>query len=150
MASEVERLAQEPMSVFPHDANASQDVKCQRLIHRCGWDGYGRWWRLCEYMAATKGHKIAFETDEDAIILAGVLGFNSGGAFDELMASEECKSFVSTLVDIGLLEGDGNGFLKNSRMQNNAVYFGRQRANGRKGGRPRKNSSTDKATGQEV
>ena len=150
MASEVERLAQEPMSFFPHDANASQDVKCQRLIHRCGWDGYGRWWRLCEYMAATKGHRISFRTDEDAIILAGVLGFHGGGAFDELMASEDCKAFVSTLVDIGLLESDGDGFLKNSRMQSNAVYFGRQRANGRKGGRPRKSQANDNVAAKGV
>lgn len=150
MPSEVERLAQEPMGFFPHDSNAAQDVKCQRLIHRRGWDGYGRWWRLCEYLAATKGHRLAFETEEDALILAGVLGFGQGGAFDDYVAIEDCKSFVLELLDIGLLESDGDGFLKNSRMQNNAVYFGKQRANGRKGGRPRKNSVTSKTTGQEV
>lgn len=150
MASEVERLAQEPMRFFPHDANAFQDVKCQRLVHRRGFEGYGRWWRLCEYMAATKGHRIAFETEEDALILAGVLGFGSAGAFDEYVAIDGCKSFVAELLDIGLLERDGEGFLKNSRMQNNAVYFGKQRANGRKGGRPRKNAVTSKTTGQEV
>ena len=150
MSSEVERLAQEPMSFFPHDSNAAQDVKCQRLIHRRGWDGYGRWWRLCEYLASTKGHRLAFETEEDVLILAGVLGFGQSGAFDEYMAIEDCKSYILELLDIGLLEGDGDGFLKNSRMQNNAVYFGKQRANGRKGGRPRKNSVVSKTTGQEV
>lgn len=150
MSSEVERLAQEPMAFFPHDANASQDVKCQRLIHRRGWDGYGRWWRLCEYLAATKGHRLAFETEEDVLILAGVLGFGQAGAFDEYVAIEECKDYVSELLDIGLLERDRDGFLKNSRMQNNAVYFGKQRANGRKGGRPRKNAVVSKTTGQEV
>lgn len=150
MPSEVEKLAQEPMGFFPHDSNAAQDVKCQRLIHRRGWDGYGRWWRLCEYLAATKGHRLAFETEEDALILASVLGFGQGGAFDDYVAIEDCKSFVLELLDIGLLESDGDGFLKNSRMQSNAVYFGKQRANGRKGGRPRKNSVASKTTGQEV
>lgn len=150
MPSEVERLAQEPMGFFPHDSNAAQDVKCQRLIHRRGWDGYGRWWRLCEYLAATKGHRLAFETEEDALILAGVLGFGQGGAFDDYVVIEDCKSFVLELLDIGLLESDGDGFLKNSRMQNNAVYFGKQRANGRKGGRPRKSAIVSKTTGQEV
>ena len=82
--------AQEPMAFFSHDANASQDVKCQRLIHRRGYDGYGRWWRLCEYLAATKGHRIAFETEEDELILAGVLGFGQSGAFDEYMATKSC------------------------------------------------------------
>lgn len=142
--------AQEPMSFFPHDSNAAQDVKCQRLIHRRGWDGYGRWWRLCEYLAAIKGHSIAFETEEDALILTGVLGFDKSGAFDEYVAIENCKSFISELLDIGLLERDKNGHLKSSRMQNNALYFGRQRANGRKGGRPRKNSKNNDSAGQEV
>lgn len=142
--------AQEPMAFFSHDSNAAQDVKCQRLIHRRGWDGYGRWWRLCEYLAATKGHSIAFETEEDALILAGVLGFGQTGAFDEYVAIEDCKSYVSELLDIGLLERDENGCLKNSRMQKNSLYFGRQRANGRKGGRPRKNSKSNNSAGQEV
>lgn len=150
MPSDVATLAQEPMSFFPHDSNASQDIKCQRLIRRRGWDGYGRWWRLCEYLAATKGHRLAFETDEDVLILADVLGFGQGGAFDELMAIDDCKSYVSELLDVGLLTRDPDGFLKNSRMQNNAVYFGKQRANGRKGGRPRKDAVTSKTTGQEV
>lgn len=142
--------AQEPMAFFSHDSNASQDVKCQRLIHRWGYDGYGRWWRLCEYLAATKGHRIAFETEEDALILAGVLGFRQSGAFDEYMAIEDCKSFVEELLDIGLLERDEDGFLTNFRMLKNALYFGRQRANGRKGGRPRKNSQNNNSAGQEV
>lgn len=150
MPSEVEKLAMEPMSFFPHDANAAQDVKCQRLIHRRGYDGYGRWWRLCEYLAATSGHRIAFETEEDTLILAGVLGFGQTGAFDEYVAIEDCKSFISELLDIGLLTRDEEGFLKNSRMQNNALYFGKQRFNGRKGGRPRKDAVVSKTTGYEV
>lgn len=142
--------AQEPMSYFSHDSTAAQDVKCQRLIHRRGWDGYGRWWRLCEYLAATKGHRISFETEEDALILAGVLGFGHGGAFDELMAIEDCRSYVSELLDIGLVERDEDGFLTNFRMLKNALYFGRQRANGRKGGRPRKNKQPSDSAGREA
>lgn len=142
--------SQGPMAFFPHDSNAAQDVKCQRLIHRRGWDGYGRWWRLCEYMAAIRGHSIAFETEEDALILAGVLGFGQTGAFDEYVAIEDCKSYVSELLDIGLLESAGNGVLTNSRMQKNSLYFGRQRANGRKGGRPRKNVQNNDSAGEGV
>lgn len=100
--------------------------------------------------SATKGHRIAFETEEDALILAGVLGFGQSGAFDEFMAIEDCKSFVSELLDIGLLERDPDGFLTNFRMLKNALYFGRQRANGRKGGRPRKNPKNNDSAGQEV
>ena len=101
-------------------------------------------------MTATKGHRIAFETEEDALILAGVLGFGQSGAFDEYMAIEDCKSFVEEMLDIGLLERDEDGFLTNFRMLKNALYFGRQRANGRKGGRPRKNSQNNNSAGQEV
>ena len=151
MATHEERAAAlEPMAFFKHDSNASQDVKCQRLIHRRGWDGYGRWWRLCEYLAATKGHRIAFQTEEDALILSGVLGFNKGAAFDEYVAIEDCKSFVSELLDIGLIKQASDGYLESARMLENALYFGKQRANGRKGGRPRKNAVQNVTTGQEV
>lgn len=142
--------AQEPMSFFSHDSNAHQDLKCQRLIHRRGYEGYGRWWRLCEYLAATKGHCIAFETEEDVLILAGVLGFGQPGAFDEYMAIDDCRSFVDELLDVGLLERDEDGSLTNSRMLKNALYFGRQRANGRKGGRPRKRAKSNDSEGKEA
>lgn len=141
MVSVEDRLAAEPMAFFPHDAGAHADIKCQRLIRRCGWEGYGRWWRLCELMAATKGHMIELGTDEDALILADVLGFPAATAADEKQAIEDVRKYVGTLLDIGLLTADGTGTLKSSRMLDNAVYFGRQRANGRKGGRPRKSKT---------
>lgn len=135
--------ASSPMAFFAHDANAAQDEKCQRLILRRGWDGYGRWWRLCEHLAATKGHRAAFETDEDAMIMSGVLGY----APHEV---DDCKKFIADLLDIGLLVADGNGHVESMRMQQNALYFGRQRVNGRKGGRPRKTRSNSVSAGQEV
>ena len=48
-------LAQDRLAYFPHDSNASNDIKCQRLIRRLGWSGYGRWWRVCELLASNKG-----------------------------------------------------------------------------------------------
>lgn len=126
------------MMYFPHDSNASADIKCQRLIMRKGWDGYGRWWRLCEHMAATKGHTVPFVTEEDKLILGGVLGFG-GSDFEALMTIDETTGFISGLLEIGLLRKDDDGNLVNDRMVENSLYFGRQRANGRKGGRPKKN-----------
>lgn len=146
MAGEVEARAAEPMSFFPHDTDAAQDVKCRRLIRRRGFDGYGRWWRLCEHMALTKGHVVAFQTDEDVLILADVLGFGAAGAYDEYVAMEDCKAYIADLVDIGLLEDAGDGTLRNARMLDNALYFGRNRANGAKGGRPRKGSGSRTGT----
>ena len=141
MANSVQEFAADPMMYFPHDTNASADIKCQRLIRRKGWGGYGRWWRLCEHMAATKGHTVPFTTDEDKLILGGVLGFGSND-FEELITIEETTGFIDGLLEIGLLQKDENGELYNARMIENSLYFGKQRANGRKGGRPKKNNKT--------
>lgn len=141
MANSVTELAAEPMMYFPHDSNASADIKCQRLIRRKGYDGYGRWWRLCEHMAATKGHSVPFSTEEDKLILGDVLGYNLN-EFEEYITIEETTAFVNGLLEIGLLRQDENGDLFNERMLENSMYFGKQRANGRKGGRPKKNSKT--------
>ena len=35
---------------FPHDANASDDIKCQILIEEMGADGYGIYWLLIELL----------------------------------------------------------------------------------------------------
>ena len=88
MANSVTELAAEPMMYFPHDSNSSADIKCQRLIRRRGYDGYGRWWRLCEHMAATKGHSVPFKTEEDKLILGDVLGYNLN-EFEEYITIEE-------------------------------------------------------------
>lgn len=142
--------ASESMAFFPHDSNASQDEKCQRLIFRRGYEGYGRWWRIAEYLAHIRGHRIPFQTDEDALILATVLGFRSGGAFDDRIAIDDCQSFVRDLIDIGLLEADGDGNLINNRMFKNSLYFGAQKANGRKGGRARKKQAAEDSAGKEA
>lgn len=147
MATEAERLSDEPMAFFPHDADAANDMKCRKLIRRCGFEGYGRWWRLCELLASTSGHAIPVDTTEDLEILAEVLRFDSGCFGDEFIAAEECKSFIETLLEIGLLKRNKDMFVENSRMRKNALYYGQQRANGRKGGRPKK-PTTSKTTGQ--
>ena len=139
-AEAIAERSREPMAFFPHDSTASQDLKCQRLLHRRGFDGYGRWWRLCELLASTEGHEIPVETVEDICILAGALGFGTGGAFDDRIAAEECRAFVDDLIDIGLVELE-DGAISSTRMMKNAAYFGRQKHNGSKGGRPRKNAA---------
>ncbi len=139
----VDELAAERLAYFPHDSSAASDIKCQRLIMRLGFSGYGRWWRLCEYLASSKGHVIPFTTDEDKLILGGVLQFGTGGSFDDFLCIEEVTAFVNELLAIGLLQTDENGCLENPRMHENALKFGKKRAAGRKGGRPRKNKTTD-------
>ena len=73
--AEIERFASKPMAFFSHDSHAADDEKCRRLINRLGLEGYGRWWLLCELLAATDGHKLTVQTDEDMLILSESLGF---------------------------------------------------------------------------
>lgn len=144
VAETVHDKAQEPMAWFQHDANAAQDQKCQRLLFRYGNEGYGAWWRLCEILANTTTHSLPVETDEDWLILAEQIGMRKAGAFDEISSVDDCKGFIDCLLEIGLLTRDGKGRIESGRMQKNALYFGMQRANGAKGGRPRKNKSEPK------
>lgn len=127
---EVQYASMAPMGYFSHDADAAMDIKCRRLIHRLGYEGYGRWWRLCELMASTTGHAVPCATEEDRTLLC-----------DELRCDDdELSTLIDTLSDVGLIPRDVAcaGRIASERMTENALYFGRRRVNGRRGGRPRK------------
>lgn len=128
---EIEKEAARPMKYFSHDSNAAQDIKCRRLLRRLGMEGYGRWWRLCELLAATDGHKLSIETEEDAEIIAEEL---------HLDGHQELMQYLRVLVDVGLIHMPGDGYVWSERMLTNAEYFGKLRANGKRGGRPRKSA----------
>lgn len=130
-AREIEAEAARPMKYFSHDSNAAQDIKCRRLLRRLGMEGYGRWWRLCELLAATDGHKLSIEMEEDAEIIAEEL---------HLDGHQELMKYLQVLVDVGLIHMPGDGYVWSERMLTNAEYFGKLRANGKRGGRPRKNA----------
>ena len=130
-AREIEAEAARPMKYFSHDSNAAQDIKCRRLLRRLGMEGYGRWWRLCELLAATDGHKLSIETEEDAEIIAEEL---------HLDGQQELMRYLQVLADVGLIHMPGDGYVWSERMLTNAEYFGKLRANGKRGGRPRKNA----------
>ena len=124
MADEVSELAAKPLRYFPHDADASGDPKCKRLIRRCGVAGYGRWWLLCEALASEQGHGIPLETDNDAENLAAIIDSES---------ASDAAEFVSFLEEVGLVSCL-DGVLRSRRMDENAEAFGRRRVAGRKGG----------------
>ena len=115
------------MLYFSHDADAATDIKCKKLVKRFGMEGYGRWWRLCELMAGIEGHALCVETPEDAEILADELHFEDMG---------ECMLFLEQLSEIGLVRMPGNGTVYSESMNRRSLYFGKNRANGKKGGRP--------------
>ena len=89
----IDELASEPMAFFPHDSNASSDIKCRRLIRRLGVEGYGRWWLLCELLASTNSHALPVNTEEDLLVIADALQFRYG-SFDEEMVIEDCKKLL--------------------------------------------------------
>lgn len=131
MASQQEIAAEaaRPMKYFSHDTDSAQDIKCRRLIRRLGMEGYGRWWRLCELLGATDGHRLSVESEEDAEIIAEEL---------HLEGQRELMDYLLVLADVGLIKMPGNGLVWSERMMTNAEYFGKLRANGKRGGRPRK------------
>lgn len=141
MPSQVKQTAEEralePMAFFPHDSNASGDIRCRKLIRRLGVEGYGRWWLLCELLASTSGHALPMAEEDDAYVVAEALRFDVSG-YGDMKAITECREFVEQLVGIGLLRVTGDGEIYSERMMRNGEYFGRQRANGAKGGRPKK------------
>lgn len=132
-----EERALEPMAFFPHDSNASGDIRCRKLIRRLGVEGYGRWWLLCELLASTSGHALPMAEEDDAYVVAEALRFDVSG-YGDMKAIAECRGFVEQLVGIGLLRVTADGEIYSERMMRNGEYFGRQRANGAKGGRPKK------------
>lgn len=119
-----------PLEYFGHDANASADIKCRRLIRRLGVEGYGRWWLLCELLASADWHRLDVSDEEGMELVADALRCDVG----------EAASFLATLGDIGLVDAGllGDGVVSSDRMCRNALAVGRKRAGGKLGGRPRK------------
>lgn len=128
MAEDAAALALKPMRYFSHDSDANRDIKCRRLIARQGVEGYGRWWLLCEALASTDNHRFDWEREDDRWILT-----------DEIMYSDqsEAQAFLSDCAEIGLINPElwGECIVTSDRMNDNALYFGRNRANGAKGAR---------------
>lgn len=113
-----EKLAMEPLVWFPHDADAAADPKTRRVMRRFGAAGYGRWWLLCEALAAAPGHALPVATDNDRENLAITLDMGGG---------EEAVGFLSFLADVGLVSSDGER-VWSDRMNRNALRSGTTRA----------------------
>ncbi len=141
---EIAECAAGPMAFFPHDSGAADDSACRKLLRRHGFEGYGRWWRICELLAGTKGHELPVSEEDDLMNLAEELRFIAG-PFSELQALESCKEFIEDLVSLGLLRVTEDGGVASGRMDRNANYFGAKRWGGRKGGSKRKRKGDEHA-----
>ena len=125
-----EDLVSEPLSYFSHDADSLCDFKMQKLIMRYGFEGYGRFWAICEMLARQRGHSIPFDTDDDIDAITFSLRFQD---------SKFCTSFIGFLADCGLIsqEALGEGRIMSERMCSNAAYCARKRNAGMAGGKTR-------------
>ena len=128
---EIEAEAARPMDYFPHDVASAHDMKLELVIDEFGMAGYGRWWRLLELLAAETGHKLEVGDERVAKIVARRLSTNAG----------DLLKFIAFLADIDLICMPGDGFIWSERMIEQAERVGEKRANGKRGGRPKKNGS---------
>lgn len=81
---------------FPHEYNASEDLKVSAMIQRHGAAGYGVFWRIVELLHAEPEHCLPMELYVNVAIAKQL---NSEPEFIE--------EVISSLVDFKLLESDG-------------------------------------------
>ena len=103
-------------------------MKLEQVIDEFGMIGYGRWWRLCEMLAAETGHRLEIGNERVARIVSRRLK----------CSTSDMMKFIIFLHDIDLVTMNGDGFISNERMNRQAEQAGAKRANGRLGGRPKK------------
>lgn len=131
--ADIEAAAAAPLKYFTHEAHLADSTACRRFIRRCGPDGYGRFMRLLERLAAEEGHVIDVLDTESQYLLADELWFG-----DNLAALGQ---FLKDLSECGLIQMFGDGAIKSHVVDESAMYFGKRRAIGSTGGRPRKEGS---------
>jgi hypothetical protein len=85
---------------FPHDANARFDPKCITLIAKWGFEGYGIYWFLLEYLYSQDGEI----SDYEMVINELFRGYE----FD-------VKAILNSMIDLNLLKIN-NGRLYSERM----------------------------------
>ena len=74
---------------FSHNNNARRHPKMKALIAEFGFEGYGRFWAICERVAEDSGAYIDISKKVNKLDLAGELGFNGS----------ELDAFLSFLAD---------------------------------------------------
>lgn len=131
--AEIEAAAAAPLKYFSHDAHLADSTACRRFIRRCGPDGYGRYMRLLERLAAEEGHVIDVLDTESQYLLADELWF--GGNLAAM------GQFLKDLSECGLVQMFGDGAIKSPVVDEAALYFGKCRASAAIGGRARKEGS---------
>ena len=116
-----------PMPYFSHDSTAHEDIKCRLLILRGGMEYYGLWWMLCELLAGADNHRLPYETEEHKQLMAIMLQ----------VEPDKASTFIGCCAELGLIDKElcERGVIVSDRMLRNSAVFGRNRANGKRGGK---------------
>ena len=113
---------------FRHDSNASRDPKILEMKSIWGYEGYGLFWAIIEYLREQEDYKLKVSEKYGFRTLAGALSCDS----------EKLQSFVMDLVNEFDLLRFEDGFLWSDSLINRMQRWEANKANGRKGGRPKK------------
>lgn len=151
MPSRIGGSTGEPLQWFAHDSHASDDDKIERLTVRddgsVDFDLYGRWWVLCEALAASSTHELDWSTPRGRKVTCRRLKMDEG----------ECGAFLARCVGVGLIDRRAwgeRGAIVSERMLEQAYKTSRRvianRQNGRKGGRPKGSKNVKPTYGRRV
>ncbi len=117
---------------FSHDSNARHDMKIQALRSVYGVSGYGKYWIMIEMLRESSDFRLRL--NDRVLMIALSREFES--------TSDEAKKFVfDCIYEFGLFVCDDEFFWSDSlvqRMELAEVKRNANKANGIKGGRPRK------------
>lgn len=114
-----EEAKQDPLDWFRHDNNAHSDEGMRLIIAEHGMGAYGLYWCLMELLAARRGHLYDVSTELGWQFLARDM---SPGV--EMMSVEDCKRFVSMLVQHGKIDRkcfEESGHIISERICRNAA-----------------------------
>ena len=86
------------MKWFKHDVDANTDAKLRRLVMRFGMEGYGIYWYCLELIAqSVNKHKLTFELEHDAELIAFSLNLNK----------DHVEDLMRYMVELNLFENNG-------------------------------------------
>ena len=128
MTGKAKDEAAKPLAFFRHDTDASLDVSIQILLDELGMEGYGRWWRLLEFLAYSDEHKANVQDPRICRILAKAL------MCDE---AADLFGFLGYLAELDLIVMQDDGWVFSRRLNSDAERVAKLRVNGAKGGRPK-------------
>lgn len=114
---------------FPHDSNARSDPAIITIRRKYGWEGYGSYFGIIEFLREQQNYRVNNERTDDCVF--------------ELRINPE---IFEALFDVGLLKRDETSFFSESLLRRMAHIDGirdKRRASGKAGGDKSASSKQD-------